>query len=106
MSAVGHPQYERDMLKEYKAKTNYGIGIGIMLQIVSFVLIDTYRGTGEPIFALLVFLTGYVFFIWGCMSYSKGKGHHPAWGLFGLLSFVGMIVLVFFTDRHKKLTDA
>jgi hypothetical protein len=40
-------------------------------------------------------------FIWGCMSYARGKGYHPLMGLFGLLYLPGLLVLVLLRDRRK-----
>jgi hypothetical protein len=39
-------------------------------------------------------------FTWGCMNYAEGEGH-PKWlGLFGLLSYVGLIILVILPDHY------
>lgn len=49
-------------------------------------------------FALLIGAAG---IIWGCMNYAEGKGH-PKWlGLLGLLSVLGLIILVMFPDHYK-----
>ena len=90
------------MLAEYKRKTNIGVGVGIIFQIVGNVLTKPDDAAGvDPLVGLLFLFVGLGFFIWGCMSYSKGKGYHPAWGLLGLLSIVGLIVLVLFPDKYK-----
>ena len=50
------------------------------------------RGNVDAIFPgliLLAFATTYV--IWQAGSYAAGKGYHRAWGLLGLLSFIGLI---------------
>jgi len=91
------------MLSEYKRKTNIGVGIGLILQIIGNVLAGPGDAIGRaPLIGVFLLLIGLGFFIWGCMSYSKGKGHHPAWGLLGLLSIIGLIVLVLFPDKHKN----
>ena len=90
------------MLAEYKRNTNIGVGIGLVLQIAGNLLIGPEDAVGAaPLIGLLLLFVGLGFFIWGCMSYSKGKGHHPAWGLLGLLSLIGLIILVLFPDKHK-----
>ena len=81
------------MLPEQKRNTNIGVGMGILLQFAS-------AGLEAPL-AFLVAFVGLVFFIWGCTSYMKGKGYSPAWGLLGLLSIMGLIILALFPDRHK-----
>jgi len=91
------------MLAEYKRKANIGVGIGLVLQIMGNILIGPKEAVGSaPLVGLIALMAGPVFFIWGCMSYSKGKGHHSAWGLLGLLSIIGLIVLALFRDKHKK----
>ena len=81
------------MLPEEKRKTNMGVGMGILLQLVA--------GTLKAPLAPFVVLLGLACFIWGCSRYMRGKGHHPAWGLLGLLSIIGLVILIFFPDRHK-----
>ena len=91
------------MLSEYKRKTNIGVGIGLILQIIGNVLVGPEDVVGRaPLIGVFLLIIGLGFFIWGCMSYSKGKGHHPAWGLLGLLSIIGLIVLVLSPDKHKN----
>jgi hypothetical protein len=88
------------MIAEYRNKTNIGVGIGLVVSIVGRILM----ASGEPAVALLgllVALAGTVVFIWGCWHYAMGKGYHGAWGLLGLLSFIGLIILVLFPDRHR-----
>lgn len=46
-------------------------------------------------------LVGLALFAWGCMSYMRGKGHHPAWGILGVFSLIGLVILFFFPDRHR-----
>lgn len=82
------------MLAEYKTKTNIGVGIGIVVLVVGEVVLG-------GLFGRLIALFGLGLFIWGCMSYMKGKGYHGAWGLLGLFWLVGLIVLAIFPDRHK-----
>jgi membrane protein implicated in regulation of membrane protease activity len=38
----------------------------------------------------------------GLMYYARAKRRHPAWGLFGLLSIVGLLVLACLSDRGKE----
>jgi len=84
------------MLAEYKTNTNIGVGLGIVLQIAGrFMLADNLPlGFGLT-------LVGAVFFIWGCCSYAKGKGYHWALGFLGLLSCIGLLILVVLQDKHR-----
>ena len=86
------------MLPEYKTKTNIGIGLGILLQLLGrFVT----RNEATALIGLILAIVGLVFFIWGCMNYAAGKGHSKWLGLLGLLSCIGLLILVFLPDRHK-----
>jgi hypothetical protein len=90
------------MLKEYEKKTNIGIGLGIVLQLVARFGLMSQSNVAIYYVGLAVALGGIALCIWGCCCYAKGKGHHPAWGILGLLSLIGLIVLVCFSDRHKQ----
>ncbi len=87
------------MIAEYKTKTNIGIGLGIILQLVGRYLMGTGE-TGAIAGGVLV-LIGAVCFIWGCMNYAAGKGYSKLLGLLGLISCLGLLILVFLPDRHK-----
>ena len=65
------------MLAEYQKKSNYGIAIGLLLQIASVPL-------GDTIISLLVLLAGAGFLIYGCCCYAIGKGHSGGFGLLGI----------------------
>ena len=97
------------MLKEYKRKTNIGVGFGLVLQITGNVLVGpegSEHAAMLEIFGSVLILAGLVLFIWGCISYSKGKGHHRGWGFLGLLSILGLIILALLPDKHKKAASS
>jgi riboflavin transporter FmnP len=81
------------MLKEYKTKTNIFILLGILTLLVSNMMSEKIGP--------LVALVAVELFIVGCCYYAKSKGYHGAWGLLGLLSVIGLIVLVCMRDKHK-----
>lgn len=81
------------MIAEYKTNTNIGVGVGFLLQIMG-------RAMGGALGTLLAF-AGVVAFIWGCFNYAKGKGYPPALGLLGLLSCIGLLVLVVLPDKYR-----
>lgn len=90
------------MLAEYKTKTNIGIGLGIVGQFVGRALIAS-GGSENPAVSFLgvaVIIGAIVAFLYGCRSYAIGKGYHPAFGFFGLLSCIGLLVLVFLKDKY------
>ena len=88
------------MLPEKKTKTNIGVGIGIVLQLVGFPLSEI--GETGAIVGLLLILVSIPVFIWGCMNYAEGKGHSKWVGLVGVVGFIGLIVLIVLPDQHKE----
>ena len=84
------------MLAAYKTKTNLFIGLGIALKVVGNLI-----ARSSPLIGWLIAAVGAVLFIMGCCYYAQGKGYHGAVGLLGLLSCVGLIVLVVLPDKHK-----
>ena len=86
------------MLAEYKTKTNIGVGLGIVLQLAGR-FIPWSESTG--VVGLIISLVGFAFFVWGCMNYAAGKGHSQWLGLLGLLSCIGLLILVILPDHHK-----
>lgn len=83
------------MLPQYKTKTNVYIGIGILVQAIAMIAFP------ESGIGILLRLIGSVLFISGCVFYAKGKGHHGGWGALGLLSIIGLIVLICMKDKNK-----
>lgn len=79
------------MLQEYKTKTNWFVGLGIGLWILSIYLASKFG-----------FIVASALCCIGCFCYAKGKGHHGAWGLLGLLGIFGLIALVCMRDKHKE----
>lgn len=82
-------------------RTSFMFGVpGIVLQFVGWLMQgDTIPG-GSPL-GLVVQVVGTVLLIVGLSFYARAKGHHPAWGLMGLLSIIGLIVLAVLPDRRK-----
>lgn len=97
------------MIKSYQTKANLGIAVGFLLSVASgFIaapmMAPNASGSVSP-GALLSFslirLFGGAIFIYGCVMYAKGKGRSGWWGAFGLLSLIGLIVLVCLKDHAK-----
>jgi hypothetical protein len=98
-SAIGRGQgFGGAMLKEQKRNTNIGVGVAILLQVGARVLMNN----GLSSLGYMVAVAAGVIFLWGCGQYAKGKGYSSWFGLFGLLYLLGLVVLVFFPDRHKN----
>jgi hypothetical protein len=96
------PRKSDAMLKEYKTRTNIGVGIAIVTQLAGAFLMETEDGNDYMAVAgMALLLLGFVFFVWGCMSYAAGKGHSKALGFLGLLSFIGLLILISLPDKHS-----
>jgi len=80
------------MDQQYARNTNIGVGVGIVLQILGRMIV--YGGGALWPLGWLVAVAGTVFFIWGCCNYAMGKGYPWPVGLLGLLSCIGLIVLI------------
>ena len=87
------------MLSEYKTQTNIGVGVGFLSQAIGMSVDQPNGGIG-----VLFVLVGSALFIWGCVSYAKGKGQSPFLGILGLLSIFGLIVLALLPDHFKDGT--
>lgn len=80
-------------------------GTGLILQLLAtvsmslLVEIDPHVG---PHIGLSMILLGVVLLIVGLGYYASAKGHHWAWGLAGLLSIIGLIVLAALPDRQRS----
>ena len=90
------------MIGEYRIKTNIGVGFGILAQIIGF-LASYYVQIGIVLwFAAILIYGGFLTLIWGLWNYAKGKGYKGAWGLLGLLSIFGFVILALFPDKKKS----
>jgi len=88
------------MLPEKKKNTNIGVGLGIILQILGRILVQF--APQLAIVGLILVLVGLILFVWGCMNYAEGKGHSKWLGLLGLLSCIGLVIMILLPDRHKE----
>lgn len=87
------------MIAEYKSKTVSFVVSGLLLQIVGSALAKAgFLGwlVGGP-----AALLGSVLLIMGCCFYAKAKGYAWWFGLLGLLSCIGLIVLYVLPDQRK-----
>ena len=89
---------ELHMLAEYKTKTNIYVLVGIVLQVAGRIVMAK---TATPEWGGVMLLAGIVFFVMGCCCYAKAKGRATAWGLLGLFSIIGLLILVGMEDKYK-----
>ena len=68
-----------------------------LLCAVGFVLQVTGRLNKEPILNII----GTIILVVGLVIYSKAKGRNPTWGLMGLFSLLGIIILIFLKSKRS-----
>ena len=90
------------MLPEFKRKTNWGVGLGLLMQLAGK-LLQSSDESGIVEIGEILAIFGFVPLIWGCVQYAKGKGLSPYFGALGLFWIVGLVVLVLLPDKHKTV---
>ncbi len=89
------------MLPEYRRKTNIGVGLGVLAQLIGFIT-SQYVDIGTILWlAAILIYGGIILFVWGLWAYAIGKGYRGTWGLLGFLGVIGLALLFLFPDRHK-----
>ena len=85
------------MIKKYNNMSFlYGVP-GLVIQVAGGFM--EWGDMMIPGMGRLVALVGLVLFIVGLCYYAKAKGREATWGLMGLLSLIGLIVLACLKDR-------
>ncbi len=79
------------------ANTSLGISMLLLIGGAGMAILEEMRIVG-----FILLFSSLFTFIWGCGQYAKGKGYSPWFGGFGLLGFVGFIVLSWFPDKQKN----
>ena len=83
-------------------RTNIGVGVGVLAQVIGF-FVSYYVHIGIILWLAAIFIYGgFLLLIWGLWNYAKGKGYKGVWGLLGLMSILGFIILAFFPDKNKE----
>ena len=99
------------MIAEKQTKSNIGFVVGLVMASFGGVAATSQgyfhiRGLitlGDALSVLggTLGVVGFGLFTWGCVNYAQGKGYSPWLGLLGLLSGIGLIVLVILPDKYK-----
>jgi hypothetical protein len=90
------------MAAAYQKRSNVGVGVGLLTQIVGKVLMMSAGANLLGAFGAMLAIGGAILFIWGCGQFAIAKGYSGVLGLLGLLSFLGLIALVAIPVRRKK----
>lgn len=88
------------MIESHKNRANIFIIIGLIMSIGANIWSRSLPpGDSMIAVALVISIIGTVVFVFGCMEYAQAKGRSRWWGLFGLLSLIGLLVLVLLKDH-------
>lgn len=87
------------MLPKSQIRTNIGVGIGIALQVVGFLLVQ-FNDPDSFFLGPPLILISIPVFIWGCMNYAEGKGHSKWVGLVGLAGVLGLMILIILPNQN------
>ena len=82
-----------------RANANTGVRIGVIMQVFGFYALQTDDNGFIP--GILLILLSLPPFIWGCMNYAAAKGYTKEVGLLGLLSIIGLNILVLLPDKLR-----
>ncbi|MEH2192037.1 MAG: type II CAAX endopeptidase family protein [Nostoc sp.] len=99
------------MENKNKEKAINQILLGLALKFFPLIILGlfkTYLNIFFPNLSIFIavlivgfFLVGYVFFIKGCYLYSKTKGYSYQWGWLGLLSLLGLSILLLIPSKRN-----
>jgi len=94
------------MLAGYKRKTNIGIGLAFVTFFAAILINSLSESQIVSVFAYVLMTSVMPLWIFGICCYAKGKGYHGAWGLLGVFTLIGLIILACFPDRHKSISES
>lgn len=84
-----------------KQKVEYWVISGLLLQVTGGVIFMIWETLPIELLAVALFWVGIGLFSVGLAFYAKGKGYNLAWGLAGILSLVGLILLALLQDKSQ-----
>lgn len=91
-----------------KARAYLGVALYFVFKFAAIVFAVASGGDGPiatPVF-YGIFLAGTAFLMWGCWAQARMKGY-PGWlAIFGVLEFLGLIILAILPDRMKPVAPA
>ena len=95
------PPSVRAVTEPYATRANLGIAVGLVMTIGGRLWYRSLDDGDDGLLtlALIVGVAGTVAFVYGCVNYALAKGRAGWWGLLGLLSVLGLIVLWLLPDR-------
>ena len=92
------------MLPMYRKHALIGILSGFVLMGIG--QYARYEKGPIEVLALPGLLIGATLFLWGSISWARGKGYTWRLGMVGLLGVIGLIILALMPDGHKRTDRA
>jgi hypothetical protein len=96
-------QANRKRASFFKLNANLGILGGIALLFLAGIFAQAQAEEGGFPTAWVISLAGLAWIIWGCVSYMRWKGYSGWFGFLGYLFLLGLVILVFFPNRRRRL---
>lgn len=92
------------ILVQYKKEANKWLLLGFIVWFAGNILRGGLFGESEmySLLGSVVFIIGFLMFLYGCINYTKAKGYGWIVGLLGLFNLLGLIVLVLLPDKNKN----
>jgi hypothetical protein len=87
-----------------KQLTTIGIGGGLVLKILGSIVFQV-REHNAGAAGMFMNVAGTILFIWGCKHFVVGKGYNAWLAVLGILSCVGLFILIILPDRRKEFDD-
>jgi hypothetical protein len=94
------------LIKDYRTKAILGLTLGVSLGLLANFVEEVIERRaawemGPPLIPAVMQWSGAGTFIAGCVMYALAKGRSGWWGAFGLLSLLGLLVLLWLEDRAR-----
>lgn len=88
-----------------KTPAALGYWLGFGLQLVGNGLLSRGHNVWTQFLGVDLELVGAGLVVWGCVNYAAGKGYSRWFGAFGLLSCIGLFILMAPPDRRQGYDD-
>lgn len=80
------------------------VGVAIAIVLPLFGNMDPVRRQSlMPVIMLSILFLSKALFIWGCMDFAHGRGHHRGWGLIGILGLIGFGILFLVCEDRNAI---
>jgi mannose/fructose/N-acetylgalactosamine-specific phosphotransferase system component IID len=88
------------MRSEKKTNAYLGLIAGFVIQYIGGIF--SRISESGAILGIVVSIIGAAIFVWACMNYAESKGYSKWFGLFGILSCIGLVVLILLPEKRRR----